>query len=793
MLFSLLTHKKVNALSIDLSARAISNLFTQKQNNFYSKASIKNPSYYIKSRPLTSLADQNSLSSTAQAFCFKDIEAKWVERWNYSSRKNANAILSTHHNIQKKNSERSLDSTKNTFFYVLSMFPYPSGDLHMGHVRVYTISDSIARYHHLTGKNVIHPMGWDAFGLPAENAAIDNDVSPNEWTKKNIQTMKSQLKTMLVDVDWEREISTCDPEFYKWTQYIFLQLWKSGLIYQKNASVNWDPVDMTVLANEQVDKNGNSWRSGAKVEKKKLKQWFLKISDFSEELLQDLDKLELWPENVKQMQRNWIGKSVGVEFDFSVKTLDKNLTLSVFTSRPDTIFGVSYIAISTEHYLVDKKYLPSDKAESIIDFSKSLSKNSDKNINSKIGIETGLFASHPLDPKKKIPVFIANYVLADYGSGAVMGVPAHDSRDFDFANANGITDFISDSGKSELFCEKGVLKKIPANDIFGGLSSDDAAKRILEICKISGLGRVKTQYKLKDWLVSRQRYWGTPIPFVYCSSCGPTPVAESDLPVKLPVDVSLSKRGGSILNSLEKWKNTKCPSCGNHAVRETDTMDTFVDSSWYYFRFLDNLNNKLPFDPVKINSLMPVDIYIGGIEHSILHLLYSRFITKALQTSSTLKYNSSVLNEVKKDLDNPLSIENTVEPFKRLLTQGMVHGITFKDPETERYLKPNELEYTNESEIPWIKSSKKKPLISYEKMSKSKFNGVDPRSVIAEYGADVARLYILFKAPPQDVLEYDTKSIVGMQRWVAKLFRIVSMVEIKFKPIKDYKILSDRD
>ncbi|OLY77905.1 Leucine-tRNA ligase [Smittium mucronatum] len=593
-------------------------------------------------------------------FDFERIENKWKGRWGTSARANSKNVL-------KDLKIHSCDDEKD-FFYVLSMFPYPSGNLHMGHVRVYTISDSISRYYHLTGKNVLHPMGWDAFGLPAENAAIDNNLLPSVWTKSNIFTMKNQLKSMLVDMDWDR-----------------------------------------------VDKNGISWRSGALVEKKSLEQWFFKITEFSEELLKDIDLLEKWPENVKQMQRNWIGKSVGAEFDFYI-------------------------------------------------------------INEGFGINTGLFASHPLNPSLKVPIYVANYVLSDYGSGAVMGVPSHDSRDFIFAETNGIKDYksvIELSGNknqsSDLVTERGVLKVIPENGIYGGLTSEAASEKIIEKAFQSGTGRSKIQQ---------------------------VPVPVSDLPVLLPADVEFSKRGGNPLETHKSWKNTKCPSCGSPAVRETDTMDTFVDSSWYYFRFLDSKNNKLPFDPEKAQSLMPVNIYVGGVEHSILHLLYSRFITKALQTKGKFDFLIDPDNKKPESTlknNNETLIRSVKEPFDQLLTQGMVHGITYKDPESARFLKPDELEFIEGKSTPIIKKTGESPSISFEKMSKSKFNGIDPRSVIKKYGADITRLYILYKAPPQDVLEYDTTSIVGMHRWVAKLFKITQLVFSRHQKVADLAELNSRE
>ncbi|PVV03233.1 hypothetical protein BB560_002300 [Smittium megazygosporum] len=785
MLFSVIQHSNLAQPSFYCRHNfKLLSLAYSKNQIFKGTKSPQNHFHFTK-RLATTVSQPPSTSINEDLINHSENEKKWSKRWGDSSRKTSLEILQKlSHNSTKLPalSEESIDR----HFYVLAMFPYPSGKLHMGHVRVYTISDAIARHSNITFTTVTHPMGWDAFGLPAENAAIDRGLNPALWTKENIDNMRTTLKSMLLDIDWDKEFATCDPEFYRWTQFLFLQLWKRGLVYQKEAEVNWDPIDKTVLANEQVDKNGCSWRSGAKIEKRKLKQWFIRISKFSESLLQNLDLLENWPEKVKQMQRNWIGKSIGAEFTFSTEINGSEFKIPVFTSRPDTIFGVSYIAISKNHQLASERNFSKEKAEEIKEFIKKI--DSFKGINetnSKLGIDTGLFAKHPLDPNRKIPIFIANYVLSDYGSGAVMGVPAHDQRDYDFAISNSLNNFASviESGSGEKveipFCDKGILIKNSQNGIFGGLSSEEASERILEKCIQSGSGLKKTQYKLRDWLVSRQRYWGTPIPFIHCADCGPVPVPDSDLPVKLPLDIQLSQRGGNVLDTLDDWKKVECPSCGKQAKRETDTMDTFVDSSWYYFRFLDHKNNNLPFDPQIIQKDMPVDIYIGGIEHSILHLLYSRFLTKSIQTDGKFKFYSSK-NDAQAEHEHFQTLEQSSlgksEPFLSLLTQ---------DPKTERFLHPSELEFTS--------GSNETPIVTYEKMSKSKHNGVDPESVISQYGADVTRLYMLFKAPPQDVLEYDTKSIVGIHRWVLKLTRIINTIKPKFKPIKDMKELADRE
>ncbi|KAI7883166.1 leucyl-tRNA synthetase [Lichtheimia hyalospora FSU 10163] len=600
------------------------------------------------------------------------------------------------------------------------MFPYPSGMLHMGHVRVYTISDTLQRFRRMNGYNVLHPMGWDAFGLPAENAAIERGVHPAEWT----------------------ELATCDPEYYRWTQYIFLEMYKAGLAYQKEAVVNWDPVDKTVLANEQVDHEGRSWRSGALVERKKLKQWFFK------ELLKDIDLLENWPDRVKQMQRNWIGKSTGAEFEFPLATPNNQTqSLKVFTSRPDTIFGVQYLVVSPEHPLISKESLPSEQSSSVLNFVQELNKvqNMEEAEQSKKGIFTGLYADNPLTGDQ-IPIYVAPYVLADYGTGAVMGVPAHDKRDWEFCHANKVVDqvkfvvepSIKEVGKpldqSEPFTAKGVLTALSGP--YAGMKSKEAMKAVMRDSQKIGFGKPATQYRLKDWLLSRQRYWGAPIPIVHCPECKVVPVPKEELPVVLPLDVEFSGKGGSPLARSEDWVNCECPKCKGPAKRETDTMDTFVDSSWYFMRFTDAQNKSLPFDPKKASERLPVDIYIGGVEHAILHLLYSRFFSKFLLKQGA--YSAA-----------PGTKPGNGEPFNVLLTQGMVHD-------------PNN---------PKITATGEKPLISFEKMSKSKYNGVNPVSVVQEHGVDCARLHILYKAPPSEVLEWEDVSIVGMQRWLGKVLK----------------------
>ncbi|KAI8078301.1 leucyl-tRNA synthetase [Thamnidium elegans] len=722
--------------------------------------------------PATLLGTTNYATSTRKLpVDFSSIEDKWKARW-------------------KDSAPTAVDSSKPSY-YALSMFPYPSGMLHMGHVRVYTISDAIQRFRKMNGYNVLHPMGWDAFGLPAENAAIERGIHPAEWTTKNISIMKEQISKLCIDFDWSREIATCDPEYYKWTQYIFLQLYNSGLAYQKEAVVNWDPVDKTVLANEQVDNEGKSWRSGAVVERKKLRQWFFKVTDFAEDLLKDIDRLENWPDRVKQMQRNWIGKSTGAEIDFSISSTlpndNKLEPIKVFTSRPDTVYGVQYLVLAPEHPLVKKENLPVEQAESVLSFVNDLTKkqNAQEAEENKKGVFTGLYAQNPFT-EEDIPIYVAPYVLSEYGTGAVMAVPAHDKRDYDFCKVNNVVKdikfvvepSIKEVGKeldySSPFLQQGVLTDLSGP--YKGMKSKDASKAILKKAKELGIGKSATQYRLRDWLLSRQRYWGAPIPIIHCPDCKVVPVPKEDLPVHLPLDVEFSGKGHSPLATKEDWVNCKCPKCQGPAKRETDTMDTFVDSSWYFMRFTDPKNTELPFDPVKASAMLPVDIYIGGVEHAILHLLYSRFISKTLLKQGAYS-------------ELPDTKPGNGEPFNVLLTQGMVHGRTFKDPKTSRFLKPEEVDLTDNNQ-PKIIATGEQPLISFEKMSKSKYNGVDPVNVVEECGVDPTRLHILYKAPPSEVLEWEEDSIVGMQRWISKVLKLSQAVQPSSQPISTLETMS---
>nr|RBQ92036.1 hypothetical protein FVER53263_08037 [Fusarium verticillioides] len=684
------------------------------------------------------------------------IDEKWRQRWRES------------HETSKA-SEKGTDGQDK--HYVLPMFPYPSGTLHLGHLRVYSIADVVARFRTLRGEKVMLPMGWDAFGLPAENAAIERGVAPEKWTRSNMAKMKEQLELMNGSWDWDRELSTCDPGFYKHTQKLFLMLHERGLAYQAEAEVNWDPVDKTVLANEQVDANGNSWRSGVKVEKRKLKQWFFRISEFREALLEELEALakeNAWPERVLAQQKNWLGKSTGASVKFPVLAMghDIHAAIEVFTTRPDTLFGVQYVALAASHPIVAKLAASDPELQAFIDTIPGLP------ADSKVGyLLPHLRAINPLAyheetpdaTKVSLPVYVAPYVLGDYGEGAVMGVPGHDLRDNAFwkehhydvpvrqvlsASEDGSTTAM----KNEPFVEHGVMTEHSGS--FKGKNSVAAGEEIVKLLEKADLAKPVEKWRLRDWLISRQRYWGTPIPIIHCDSCGPIPVPDEQLPVKLP-DVDWAEtRNGSPLESSPEFVNTTCPKCNGPARRDTDTMDTFVDSSWYYARFADPHNQEQLFSP-EAGRTLPVDTYIGGIEHAILHLLYSRFIFKFLASTSLLpQYNEETYN--------------SAEPFKRLITQGMVHGRTYINPDNGRFLKPDEVDLTDPNQ-PKVVSSGKTADVSFEKMSKSKYNGVDPSEFISKYGADATRAHMLFQAPVGDVLNWDEAKISGVTRWLQRL------------------------
>ena len=676
----------------------------------------------------------------------KVAEKKWQNQW-----------------IDKKIFESKKDNNKKKY-YVLEMFPYPSGKIHMGHVRNYTLGDVVARYKKLKGFNVMHPMGWDAFGLPAENAAITEKKNPEDWTYKNIQTMKGQLKSMGFSFDWKKELATCHPDYYKHEQGFFIEMFKKGLAYKKESEVNWDPVDETVLANEQVI-DGRGWRSGAVIEKKHLSQWFLKTSKYSEELLENLNELKEWPDKVKTMQTNWIGKSVGAEINFNIiNSIEKEKKIKIYTTRPDTLYGATFIAISSQHNLAKKL---SEQDNTIKKFIKECEQsNPDKE---KLGLNTGIRVEHPIT-KKHLPVYIANFVLMDYGLGAIFGCPAHDQRDLDFANKFNldvimVIDPISNIKKitDTAFTGEG---KLINSDFLNGLDTESAKNKIIEFLQLKGFGSSKVNYKLKDWGVSRQRYWGCPIPILYREDGEIIPVSKKDLPVLLP---KYNTENGVLksLKDIEGWKKTICPETGMKAVRETDTFDTFFESSWYYLRFCNpRLNDAIDFEEVKY--WLPVDQYIGGIEHAILHLLYSRFFTKALRDLNYLDLN---------------------EPFKGLFTQGMVTHRTFKNTKNE-WLEPSEIIAHGEKILDLhggVVSSG-----NIEKMSKSKKNVIDPTEIIELYGADTARWFMLSDSPPDRDLEWTERGVVSSYKFINKLWDIAEKSSL-YKPNLNKNIINQLD
>ena len=643
-------------------------------------------------------------------------------------------------------------------FYALSMFPYPSGNLHMGHVRNYTITDVVARVRRMQGYRVLHPMGWDAFGLPAENAAIDRGIHPAQWTQQNIAQMKQQLQQLGLSYDWSREVTTCAPDYYRWTQWIFLQMLAMGLAYQRQAAVNWDPVDQTVLANEQVDSEGRSWRSGALVEKKLLRQWFLKITAYAEELLTSLDQLSGWPERVKLMQANWIGKSTGARVVFKTAQGEE---LPVFTTRPDTLWGATFLVLSPEHPLVEKITAP-DRRALVADYCQRAAAQSDLDRTAegreKTGVWTGGYGLNPVNGEA-LPIWIADYVLMGYGTGAIMAVPAHDQRDFEFARCFDLPvrvvvqppgDTLRGDSLTAAWPGEGVMVNSgPLDGLAAGKGAGESVAAAIAWLEQRGQGQGEANYRLRDWLISRQRYWGVPIPVIHCPACGVVPVPEAELPVTLPEDVEFSGRGASPLAQLESWVQVPCPSCGSPARRETDTMDTFIDSSWYFLRYTDAQNTDQPFAADQVKGWMPVDQYVGGIEHAILHLLYSRFLTKVLRDRGLLTCD---------------------EPFQRLLTQGMVQNLTYKNPKTGKYVPAAAIADPSQPTDPETGD----PLeVFYEKMSKSKYNGVDPQAVLARYGADTARMFILFKAPPEKDLEWDDADVEGQFRFLNRVWRLV--------------------
>ena len=663
----------------------------------------------------------------------------------------------------EKNKIFKTKSSQNKKFYCLEMFPYPSGNIHMGHVRNYTLGDVIANFKRLNGYNVLHPMGWDAFGLPAENAAIQNNSHPKDWTLTNISKMKSQLKHLGLSIDWDKEISTCDENYYKHQQSLFSFFFKKGIAYKKESYVNWDPVDNTVLANEQVI-DGRGWRSGAIIEKKKLSQWFLNITKYSDELISSLEKLKGWPEKVKLMQKNWIGKSDGCEINFA--TDHKDAKIKIFTTRPDTIFGATFIAIAPDHPFT--KYFINDK--DFEDFKnlalKNLGTESSISTNEKLGYKTPFFAFHPF-LNKKLPIYVANFILMDYGSGAIFGCPAHDQRDLEFAKKYEleiIPVIIPEKSKiiniqNEAYTEDGYVIN---SDFIDGYSTKEAKKIIIQKLNEKKIGNSKIIYRLKDWGISRQRYWGCPIPILYREDGKIIPVPEKYLPVTLPKDIDFSKPGNPLENH-PTWKYTKCPETGMKAIRETDTLDTFVDSSWYFLRFCSTKEKTEPFNNDKINYWMPVDQYIGGVEHAILHLLYSRFFTLALKDEYKFKFT---------------------EPFQNLFTQGMVCHPTFKTKMGKWVFPKDVIEKNNYF---FLKNNEEVIKGDSQAMSKSKKNIIDPDDIIKIYGADAVRWFILSDSPPDRDIQWSDNGIQGAFKYIQKIWRTYEKLKI-YKKEKDEQI-----
>ena len=683
---------------------------------------------------------------------FKDTESSLQKKWQ-----------------KEKRFKTKIDSNSKKC-YVLEMFPYPSGRLHVGHLRNYTIGDVIARYKTLIGFNVLHPIGWDAFGLPAENAAIANKNLPKTWTYNNINIMSKQMSMLGLSYDLDLEFASCYPEYYGFGQKIFIEFFKHGLVYRKKSEINWDPMENTVLANEQVI-DGKGWRSGVKVEKKELEQWFIRTTFFTKDLLKDLDNLDMWPDNVKLMQRNWIGESKGCEIKFKIidSPVNSIQELIVFTTRPDTIFGASFIGLAPDHKFAIHLAKNSDEITSFI---KECEKTKNDENSEKTGIFTKVYVKHPFDDKIKLPVYIANFVLSSYGTGAIFGCPAHDKRDYEFATKYNlpITPVIKDKkGKLPYIESQGELIN---SDFLNGLESAEAKKIVIQkLCEMNQ-GTIATTYKLRDWGVSRQRYWGCPIPIIHCPICGP--VLVENLPILSPEDVDLSKPGNPLFNH-PTWKNTICPKCDGKATRDTDTLDTFYESSWYFFHFASKISKKI-LDKAAVNYWLPVDYYIGGIEHAILHLLYARFFTKALGHCGLLD----------KDLK---------EPFTHLITQGMVCHVTYQDGKGNFVPISDVMRTKNDS---YIRISDKTHVTKgrIEKMSKSKLNGIDQSEIIENYGADAARLFVIADSPPTKDMIWTDEGISGMWRYLNKIWQMLSCfkpkennIEISKELLQKYNII----
>ena len=676
-----------------------------------------------------------------ERYNIKNVEKKWQGIW------------------AKKKTNASILNKKKKKFYCLEMFPYPSGKIHMGHVRNYTIGDVLSRYKKLCGYNVLHPMGWDSFGLPAENAARENNLHPKDWTKKNIDTMKKQLKLLGLSLDWDREISTCEPKYYKQQQEFFLELFEKNLVYKKDTYVNWDPSEQTVLANEQVI-DGKGWRSGVVVERKKLSQWFFNIKKFSQDLLDELESLKNWPDKVKLMQKNWIGKSFGCEIYFHIDKKSDKEKIKVFTTRPDTIFGASFIALSIDHPIAKKFVNDKEFKEFKKECSKSGTTEEALAIAEKIGFNTNLFALHPFKKEMKLPIYIANFVLMDYGTGAIFGCPAHDQRDLDFANKYELNILPvvkpteADPKKfkinNEAYIEDGILFN---SDFLDNLTVNEAIKKAIEVIKKNNFGEEKITYRLKDWGVSRQRYWGCPIPIVYNEKGDALPVDKKDLPVLLPEDVDLNVKGNP-LEKHPKWKFATLSS-GEKVIRETDTLDTFVDSSWYFLRFCSPKYEKYGYEINDINYWMPVDQYIGGVEHAILHLLYSRFFMRALAFDN-------------KNFDY-------TEPFKSLFTQGMVCHETYKSQD-KKWLYPEEIEKNSDGNFVTKVDQKKVVVGPSESMSKSKKNTIDPEEMINIYGADAIRWFMLSDSPPERDIQWSQEGVSAAFKFIQKLWKLNNQI-----------------
>ncbi len=677
---------------------------------------------------------------TEERYNFRLVERKWREFWTTN------------------NSFAVGESKPHKKYYVLEMFPYPSGKLHIGHVRNYIIGDIIARFKKAQGYDVLHPMGWDAFGLPAENAALEHNIHPEEWTKDNINNMRKEFETLGLSFDWTKEFASCDKEYYGLEQSILLDFYQQGLLYQKESYVNWDPVEKSVLANEQVV-NGRGWRSGVPIEQKLMKQWYLKITDFAEELLQGLDKLNGWPEKVKTMQKNWIGKSDGAYIDFELLNHPdqkiNDIYIKIFTSRPETIFGASFLGISFDHPIAHQIAKENKEVQQFINLCKSQTIDEQTiETTEKTGIFANLYVVHPCDKSKKIPVYIANFVLMNYGTGAIFGCPAHDQRDLDFAHKYNlaITPVVRPNDQQDItinekaYTENGIMCN---SQFLDGMSTEQAKIKILEHISSNNIGKKCTLYRLRDWCISRQRYWGCPIPFVNCDTCGTVPENKTRLPIALPKDIKLNVSGNP-LQQHNTWQHTKCPKCNKDAKRETDTLDTFFESSWYFLRFASQPNNS-PFVKDEVDHWLPIDKYIGGIEHAVLHLLYARFFTKALKKCGYLSVD---------------------EPFKALITQGMVCHETYTDNDG-KWLYPEEV-YLQKGKAYKLSDKSVVTVGKPEKMSKSKKNVIQPMSIIDAYGVDATRLFVVSDSPVDKDIEWNESGIQGVWKLINKIWRLVN-------------------